>query len=121
MILDSEPTKEEKTFVVLCHLGVFASFILPLANIIVPLIIWLYKRDESDFINDQGKEVINFQLSLLLIALGLVSLLFTIVGLTPAVIGFFALGAISLIFPIVGAIKANDGIYFRYPINFKII
>lgn len=121
MIIESGPTKEEKTFVVLCHLGVFASFIMPLASIIVPLIIWLSKKNESDFIDDQAKEVLNFQLSLILIALILVSMLFTIVGAIPAIIGFIALGAISLIFPIIGAIKANDGIYFRYPISFKLI
>ena len=56
--------KQERTWAMLCHLGAFAGLIFPFANIFAPLVIWLIKKDESLFVEDQGKESLNFQISM---------------------------------------------------------
>ena len=55
---------EERTFAMLCHLLVFSGYFIPFGNIIGPLIIWIVKRDDHPLVNDQGKEVLNFQISI---------------------------------------------------------
>ena len=109
--------KDEKTWGMLCHLSALAGFIIPFGNVIGPLIVWLLKRDEYAFVNDQGKEALNFQISILL---------YLIIGglLVILVIGFFvliAVGIFSLIMTIMATIKANEGVAFRYPLSIRFI
>ena len=82
-----------------------------------PLIIWLIKKDQSPFVNDQGKEDLNFQITLLIV--------YIIGGATMALcIGLVivpAIGIISLIFSIMAALKANQGIAYRYPFAIRLI
>ena len=56
-----EPSKDEKMWAMLTHISTFAVFVFPVGNIIAPLIIWLIKKDEFPLVDDQGKEVLNFQ------------------------------------------------------------
>ena len=82
-----------------------------------PLIIWLIKKDQSPFVNDQGKEALNFQLMLLIgYIIGSVTM-FVCVGfiIVPAV------AIVSIVFSIMAAIKANAGIAYRYPFNLRLI
>lgn len=109
------PTKDERNLAALCHLATFGGFIIPFANILIPLAIWMIKKDESNFISDQAKEVLNFQITITIAILILVFLLFTIIGTIPAIIGFIGIGIIDIVFPIIGAIKASEGEYYRYP------
>ena len=108
-----ELTKEVKTIAMLCHLlGV-------LAGVVGSLIIWLIKKDEHPFIDDQGKEATNFGLTLLIgyliaIVIAVVScgILF-FVPLVPWVL--------QIIFGIIGTTKANNGEAYRYPLNIRFI
>ena len=113
----SIPTQDERNLAMLCHLSAFGGFIIPLANILIPLVIWLMKRDTSAFINHQAKEVLNFQITITVIILVLTLLFFTIIGSLPAIIGLVGIGFIDIIFPIIGAIKANEGEFYRYPLT----
>ncbi len=54
--------KDARTWAMLCHIGAFAGYIIPFGHIIAPLVIWLIKKDESPFVDDQGKESLNFQI-----------------------------------------------------------
>src|SRR6266852_3321441 len=56
-------TQDDKTMGMICHL---LGIIL---GIIGPLIIWLIKKDQSKFVDDQGKEALNFQIVLLILHL----------------------------------------------------
>jgi len=105
------PTKDEQTMALIAHLlGIFTSFI-------GCLIIWLVKKDESEFIADQAKEALNFQITVLIIyVIG--------VATTCIMIGFLiCLAAIilSVVFSIIGGIKANDGVKYRYPFALRMI
>lgn len=96
-------------------LGGLSSYLgFPGGNIIIPLIIWLIKKDGSPFLNDQGKEVLNFQICILVVSIICIVTCIGIILLIP-------LGIAALIFGIVGGIKANEGATYRYPLNWRLI
>lgn len=105
------PDQDAKTFGMLAHLlGIF--------GFVGPLIIWLVKKDTSPFVDDQGKEALNFQLTLVIgwVASILLNLIMCIgVFLWPILI------IVGLIFAILGAMKAKEGIPYRYPFNIRFI
>lgn len=114
----SEPSKDEKTWGMLCHVLSLAGLIgIPLGNIIGPLVMWLIKKDESDFVDRHGKESLNFQISLLIY--GLVSAALTIILI--GFIGFVAILVIFLVFVIKASIAANKGKEFTYPLTIRFI
>ena len=115
---ENQPTKDEKTWAMLCHFSSFTGFIFPLGgNIIAPLIIWLIKKEELPFVDDQGKEVLNFQISMTIYFIISGILCIILIGI-PIFIGLVIFG---FIITIIAAISANDGKYYRYPINLRLI
>src|SRR5262245_41389441 len=101
------PSKDDKTMAMLCHigLGVLSSFL-------VPLIIWLIKKDQSKFVNDQGKESLNFGITLFIgHVIGGATICFTFGLLNLAV--YLA----GIVFGIIAGMAANRGELYRYPIN----
>ena len=108
---------DERMWGMLCHLSTFAGYLIPFGNIVGPLIIWLIKKDEYAFVDDQGKEALNFQISVTIYSFVSIILLFVIVGilLLPAVIVF------GVVMTIIAAIKANGGEYFRYPLTMRFV
>ena len=107
----------ERQWGMFTHLAALATFIIPFGNIVGPLIIYLMKKDEYQFVDDQGKEVLNFQITWSIILF--LSIIFIVVGIgILLLIGF---GIAWLILTIVGAIKANEGVYYRYPMTIKFL
>ena len=106
----------EKQWGMFVHLAALATLIgIPLGNVIGPLIIYLIKKDEYEFVNETGKEVLNFQITWTIILI--VSTIFIIVG-----IGFLLLigfGIAWLILVIMGTVAANNGQYYKYPLTIK--
>ena len=107
-----------RTWSALCHasalLGVFLHF--P-GHLIPPLIIWLAKRDQSAEIDTQGKEAVNFQLSMLLY--NLIAAVFCII-----LIGFaflLILWVLNTVLVIIAAIQASDGKFYRYPMTIRFL
>ena len=86
-----------------------------------PLIIWLIKKDESPFVNDQGKEAVNFQLSILLgyVLAGILSFIPIVNCFTW--LFFPAFGIAGLVFGILGCLEANKGVVYRYPYALRFI
>src|SRR5689334_24659504 len=84
------PTQDERTWAMLAHLAAFAFFICPLGNVIGPLIVWLVKREQSEFIADQGREALNFNISVTLAALACGVLVFVFIGILLGVALFIA-------------------------------
>lgn len=75
------------------------------------------KKDESAFINDQGKEALNFQISVTIYAFISIILIFILIGI-PILI---ALGIFILVFVIIASINSYDGKAYRYPLTFRLI
>lgn len=111
------PSKDERTWGMLCHLSALSGFVIPFATIIAPLVIWLVKKDEMPFVDDQGKESLNFQITLTILGIVCIPLVFLIIGI-PLLI---ALAVLGVVFCIIGAVKANDGVAYRYPFAFRLI
>lgn len=114
----SPPDKDARTWATVCHLAAFGAFILPFfGNIIIPAVVWLLKRESHPFVDDQGKEVLNFQITLTLMVFVSALLCFVIIGflLLPAV------GIYGVIMTIVGAVRANDGVTYRYPFTLRVL
>jgi uncharacterized Tic20 family protein len=101
----------------LCHLSGLAGYVVPFGNIFGPLIIWLIKRDQSWFVDDQGKEALNFQISWAIYMI--VSLIAILVLVGIVLVGIVAIGGLVLL--IVAAVKANEGIAYRYPLTIRFI
>ena len=115
-----ESNKEDRLWALLCHLGTFAT-IVPFANLLVPLIIWLAKRDTSPLVADQGKECLNFQITMMLFYALAVVCIITVI-LFPEGIGLFAIIPVwHLVVSLIGAIKAWDGQCFRYPLTLRLL
>lgn len=109
--------QEERNWGMFCHLSALAGFIIPLGNIIGPLVIWLMKKDESQFVDDQGKESVNFQISFIIYALVAALLVIVVIGIVLLI----ALGVGMLVLVIVAGIKASNGEKYRYPMSIRFI
>ncbi len=111
------PDKQERTWGMLCHLVVFVGYIIPFASIIGPLVIWMIKRDEMPFVDDQGKESLNFQITILLALIVSGLLMFILIGFVL----IFVVVIFQFIVVIIASIKANEGVYYRYPLCIRLI
>ena len=108
----------EKQWGMATHLAALVTLVgIPLGNVIGPLIIYLIKKDEYEFVAHQGKEVLNFQITWSLIFLVSAILIFVGIGIIM-LIGF---GIAWLVLVIVGAVSASGGKYYRYPLTFRFI
>ncbi len=111
-------SKDARTWGMLCHLTALAGFVgVPFGNVLGPLVCWLIKKDEYAFVDDQGKEALNFQITLTIALLLCIPLLFLFIGI-PLALAVMVLG---VVFSILGALKANEGVHYRYPFALRLI
>lgn len=108
---------DARTWAVLCHLSGFAGIIVPFGYIIAPLIIWMLKRDEYDEVETNGREALNFQISITIYYFfaGLSMLMLVGFVLLPAVMIFHA------VCMIIAALKTREGIKYRYPLTLRFL
>lgn len=107
----------EKNWALCAHLGTLIGYVIGFGNFIVPLIIWLSKKDESEFISEHAKESLNFQLSVLLyvIIAGLLSLI--LIGI-PILFGLIITDIVCVV---IASMKADKGEFYRYPITIRFV
>jgi len=106
---------DERALAALTHLSGLAGYILPLGGILVPIVIWMVKSD-NPVISNIAKQAVLLNVVVFVIGVALLGLFLTVILIPAAFIGWLALGLIAIVLPIVGAIKANDGVYYRYPV-----
>ncbi|MCW8876766.1 MAG: DUF4870 domain-containing protein [Kangiellaceae bacterium] len=112
------PTHKEKSMAMFCHFAAFAGFVFPLlGSVLGPLIIWQMKRHESEYVDYHGKEALNFQLTMLIAFFIAFVLVFVVVGIPL----LFGLAIFEIIVIIIAGIKANDGVFYRYPFSIRFI
>jgi uncharacterized Tic20 family protein len=95
------------------HLSQLLGFVLPLAGLVAPLLIWQLKKDELPPLDAHGKVVMNWVLSELIYLIGAALLVLVVVGV-PLLL---ALLVLAVVFPIIGGVKANAGELWRYPLS----
>ena len=106
-------SQEDRTLALLTHLsGIILCFI-------VPLIVWLTHKDKPDrgFLNDQAKEALNFQITILIAYLISKVLILVLIG----VLLLGIVWVVNLVFCILAGIKANEGVAYRYPFALRLI
>ncbi|GBE39359.1 MAG TPA: DUF4870 domain-containing protein [Nitrospirae bacterium] len=109
--------KQERTLAMFCHLGAFAGYIFPFGNILAPLIIWLIKKEEMPFVNDQGKESLNFQISITIYFLISILLALVLIGYVL----MLGLAIFDVVMVIIATVKANKGEAYRYPLTIRFL
>ena len=85
--------------------------------ILGPLIVWILKKDVSPYLDAQGREVLNFHISLILYFFVSFLLMFVVIGIPV----FFLLTAASLVLTIIGIVKAVDGQLYRFPLIIRLL
>ena len=105
-------SQDDRTWALVAHAGGLVT------SFLIPLIIWLAKGDDSEFVRDQAKEALNFQITLLIASL--------IGAATTVCLGFgflvlFAVGIADLVLSLVAALRAYDGRRYRYPATMRLI
>jgi uncharacterized Tic20 family protein len=106
---------EDRSMAALTHLSGLAGYIVPLGGILVPIVIWMARKD-SPIISTIAKQAIWLNvLVFILFCVGFL-LLITVILIPLAVVLWAVLGVAAIALPVIGAIKANQGIYYKYPV-----
>ncbi|MEX0866616.1 MAG: DUF4870 domain-containing protein [Pirellulales bacterium] len=111
-----ETDQDARLWGMFCHLSSFCT-VVGIPGIFGPLVIWLVKKDQMPFVDDQGKESMNFQILLLICYIVSAVMVCFVIGIVMLAV----VGIVHLVFVIVATIKANQGVYYRYPINLRLI
>ena len=104
------PTSDEKTTAILSHV----LCLIPGIGFIAPLIIYLVKKNESSYVAAHAKESLNFQITVLILA---IILFISIVG----ILLLWVLGIINTVLVIVATIKASENKLYRYPFSIRLV
>ena len=110
--------REDRTLIVITHLSQLITLVTGFGSLILPLILWVTQKEKVYQMDSHGKNIINFQLSLIVYCLICIPLIL-LFGL--GLLGFIVLGIISIVFPVVNAIKASNGETPKYPLTFNFI
>lgn len=114
--------RDERLWGMLSHLMALAGIVVPpIGFVLGPLIVWLIKKDQYPFVNEQGKESVNFQISMLIYGavLALLSLTVILAVLTIPLLG--ALVVFDIVEVVLAAVKANEGVSYKYPLTIRLI
>ena len=108
-------SKDQQTrqWALLLHLSLLAGFLIPLAGLIVPILIWQLKKDDLPGLDPHGRVVTNWIISEIIYGVACGVLVLVVIGI-PLLMALFA---VAIIFPIIGGIKANEGILWKYPLS----
>ncbi|OBX26916.1 DUF4870 domain-containing protein [Gelidibacter algens] len=110
--------REDRTLIVITHLSQLITLLTGFGSLILPLILWVTQKEKVYQMDSHGKNIINFQLSMIVYCIICVPLIL-LFGL--GILGFIVLGIVSVVFPVINAIKASNGETPRYPLSFNFI
>ncbi|MEB0043823.1 MULTISPECIES: DUF4870 domain-containing protein [unclassified Pseudomonas] len=111
------PSREVRQWAMFCHFSAFLGMWFPFGSLIGPLILWQVKRETDPFIDAQGKEALNFQITVAIASAVCYLLMFVLIGF--ALLGLVLIGA--LVLTIIAGIKANEGLPYRYPFTWRLV
>ena len=115
---------QARTWNMWCHLSTLAGLMVPFGSVIGPIVVWQIKKNEFPSVETHGKAALNFQLTVLIVALAIAVVGFILSFFCVGILFFFLLplvGLAGLIFPIIAGLKANDGKDYKYPYSFTLV
>ena len=107
----SVPSKDDT------NMGMLLYILALVTGFIGPLVLWLVKKDTSRFVDDQGKEVLNWCITMAIGYAACFVLMFVVIGVFLMPLLFL----VHLIFTVLGAVKANQGELYRYPFALRLL
>jgi uncharacterized Tic20 family protein len=110
--------RQDRQLIVLTHLSQLITLVIGFGSLILPLILWMTNKKKVYQMDTHGKNIINFQLSILIYSIICIPLIL-LLGL--GLLGLIALAFVAIIFPIINAIKASNGETPTYPLSINII
>ncbi|MBO3097763.1 DUF4870 domain-containing protein [Gelidibacter pelagius] len=110
--------REDRTLIIITHLSQLITLVTGFGSLIIPLILWLTQKEKVYQMDSHGKNIINFQLSLIVYCIICVPLIL-LFGL--GLLGLAVLGLIAIMFPVINAIKASNGETPKYPLSFNFV
>ncbi|NNC70283.1 MAG: DUF4870 domain-containing protein [Flavobacteriaceae bacterium] len=110
--------RKNNQLLVVTHLSQLLDLVTLIGGFLVPFILWILKKNEISDMDEHGRSIINFRLSMIIYTIFCIPLiLFFGLGL----LGFLVLGVFYFIFPIINAIKASNGEQPYYPFSMRIV
>lgn len=110
--------REDNQLLVITHLCQLLTCFTGFGGLIVPLIIWVTQKDNVYKMDEHGKNILNFQLSIIIYSIICIP---AILLLGLGIIGLIIIGLIAFIFPIVNAIKTSNGEVPKYPLSINFV
>jgi len=115
---NTQVSKDEQNWAMACHLAALSGFIIPLGNIVGPLVVWLIKKDTMPMVNQHGKESLNFQITVLIAFMVCLVLTLVVIG----VVLMFVVGIGALVLTIMAAVKVSNGQFdYKYPFTLRLV
>jgi uncharacterized Tic20 family protein len=105
------PTSDERTMAILSHILCLVFWLFP------PLIIYLIKKDESQYVAAHAKESLNFQITIMLAVIASIVLMIVLIG----ILLLWVVGIASMVLVIIATIKASENKLYRYPFTIRLI
>jgi uncharacterized Tic20 family protein len=110
--------REARQWAMVCHLVALSGLLFNgIGFLLGPLVVWLIKREDDPFIDEQGKEAVNFQLTMFLLAFLCIPFIFILIGIPMIML----VGLMMIVFPVIAAIQSGDGKHYRYPLSIRFI
>jgi len=106
------PNGSDKIWAILCHLSSFIG-----VGFILPLVVYLAMKGESEYVRSNAREALNFHISLLIYMICCIPLILIVIGIPLMIL----IGLASLVFSIIAAIKASDNGCYQYPLTLRLI
>lgn len=120
-----ETTREERTWAMFAHLGAPIGALASAGTLgwVIPLVVYFARRDDSEFAADQGKEALNWQITLFLLHVGGILAIFLTIGIGALIVipMFFVLWILELVLGVVGGLQAYEGKRYRYPFALRLL
>ena len=107
----------ERTWSILVHLSALCAFVVPFGHLLGPLVIWLIMRGDMPVVDRNGKESLNFQLTMTIIGLLCMPLLFIGIGALALVV----VGILDIALVIMASVKASENVEYKYPLSWRLI
>ena len=108
---------EERQWAMFAHLSALIGLVIPFGNLLGPLVVWLMKKETMPFVDQQGKEALNFQITVSIALVVSAILIIVVIGFVLMLL----IGVAAIVLTIMAAIKANEGVAYRYPFTLRLI
>ncbi len=109
---------ENRQLLVVTHLSQLLDIVTGFGGFLVPLILWLTQKDSIMDMDENGRSIVNFRLSMFLYILICIPLIL-LLGL--GILGIIAIAVLCLVFPIINAVKVSNGEKPYYPMSIKFV